>query len=287
MPGRKEKLTIFNFNYPISQILRLVYFPFREGNLAVIVFVKEGSFLSRFPLGVIILVVLSILVYFGVAQRLLDRMRLSDRGALLVLAGLILGSFIDIPLARGNVDVSVNVGGALVPIGLAVYLLTKAGTTKEWLRALIGAVVTAVVIYLLGSVFMTGDPQDRFMSVDPLYMYPIIAGIIAYLLGRSRRSAFIAATLGVLMLDFIHWIWLGMKKIPGTVQIGGGGAFDSIVIAGLVAILLAELIGETRERLQGGPATKDRDPSLLKNLQSIDKKEKKQEEEGNENNENI
>jgi uncharacterized membrane protein len=211
-------------------------------------------------------VVLSVLVYFGLAHRLLDRMRLSDKGALAVIGALVLGSFIDIPISRGNIQVSINVGGALVPIGLAGYLLYKAGTTKEWVRALIATVATTGVIYVLGSIIMKGDARDRFSIVDPLYLYPIVGGLTAYILGRSRRASFVAATLGVLGLDIVHLFWLNSTRTPGNVNIGGAGAFDSIVIAGLVAILLAEIIGETRERLQGGPESRGRDPELLKHL---------------------
>lgn len=222
----------------------------------------------------ILLVIASIVVYFGLAQRLLDRMRITDKAALVIIAALIVGSFIDIPLYRGNIKVSVNVGGGLVPIGVAIYLFTKAGTAKEKVRALIATAVTAGVIYAIGSVFLQGDPGQTG-PIDPLYIYPLIGGITAYILGRSRRAAFIAATLGVLALDFIHWIWLGTNNTPGVVNIGGAGAFDSIVIAGLFAVLLAEIIGETRERLQGGPESRGKDPELLSHLDSMDKNEDK------------
>lgn len=195
-------------------------------------------------------------------------MRLSDKGALAVLVALIVGSFIDIPISRGAIQVSLNVGGALVPIALAGYLLSKAGTTKELVRTIVATVATAGIIFLLGSVVMKGDPSDRMTLIDPLYVYPLAGGIIAYILGRSRRAAFVAATIGVLSQDIIHLFWLGSSGVPGNVNIGGAGVFDSIVIAGLVAILLAELIGETRERLQGGPVTEGRDPELVKHLNS-------------------
>jgi hypothetical protein len=39
----------------------------------------------------------------------------------------------------------------------------------------------------------------------------------------------------------------------GVVHVGGGGAFDSLISGrGYLAVLLAELIGESLERLQGG-----------------------------------
>ncbi|MDX9872130.1 MAG: DUF1614 domain-containing protein [Clostridia bacterium] len=223
--------------------------------------------MNRLPLGLILLIVASILVYFGLAQRLLDRMRLSDKGALAVIAALIVGSFIDIPIMR---NVSVNVGGAVVPVALAIYLLIKAGTTWEKMRAILATLATTAIIYVTGTYFMHGDPGEGGIPIDTLYLYPLVGGAIAYLLGRSRRAAFVAGTLGVLGLDIVHWIWLGVTGTPGTVAIGGAGAFDSIVVAGLFAVLLAEVFGETRERLQGGPATEGRDPELLKNLRDFD-----------------
>ncbi len=47
---------------------------------------------------------------------------------------------------------------------------------------------------------------------------------------------------------------------------GGGGAFDSVVVAGILAVLLAETIGEVLERISGGPQTEGRPEELLVNL---------------------
>ena len=49
---------------------------------------------------------------------------------------------------------------------------------------------------------------------------------------------------------------------------GGGGMYDTVVLAGVLAVCLAELIGESRERMQGGPRDENRDPSVLKNLRA-------------------
>jgi uncharacterized membrane protein len=222
--------------------------------------------MPRLPIGIIALIIVSILIYFGLAQRLLDRLRISDKTALAVIVAMIAGSFIDIPISFGRVSAAINVGGGIIPIGLAIYVLTRAGTTKEWLRALIATGVTGGVIYFVGTYIMTGNPGETIL--DPLYVYPIVGGLIAYIAGRSRRSAFVAATLGVLLLDVFNYIYLVTTGTPGRVHVGGAGAFDSIVLAGLVAVLLAELIGETRERLQGGPASKGRPKELLKNLEN-------------------
>lgn len=56
--------------------------------------------------------------------------------------------------------------------------------------------------------------------------------------------------------------------MPGMVHFGGGGMYDSVILAGILAVCLAELIGESRERMQGGPSSENRDASVLKNLQT-------------------
>lgn len=227
--------------------------------------------MERYPIGIIILVIASVIIYLGLAHRALDRMRLSDRGALVVIAAIIVGSFINIPLPFLPFNTSVNIGGALVPVGLAIYLLTRAGSDKEWIRALVGTVATAVIVYGIGSLVNRGstmEPAGRYAVLDAIYLYPLVGGIVAYIFGRSRRSAFIAATLGVLLVDIFHYVWLLTQGAPGsyTVSIGGAGAFDAIVLAGIIAVLLAEVVGESMERLSGGPSAKGRPPELVKGL---------------------
>ncbi|MBQ5636830.1 MAG: hypothetical protein IIV08_04660 [Selenomonadales bacterium] len=50
------------------------------------------------PLGMITLLVVLALVYFGTAQRILDRMRLTDKQAIVLLLAIGIGSFFDIPV---------------------------------------------------------------------------------------------------------------------------------------------------------------------------------------------
>lgn len=216
--------------------------------------------MTNFPFGLIALVAVSILIYFGVAHRVLDRLRLSDKAALVIIAAIILGSFIDVPISS---RITINLGG-IIAVGLAFYILFNAGTTYEKVRAIIAAVITALVLFLAGR-FLGAEPEQIF--IDPIYIYPITAGIVAYLAGRSRRGAFFAAVLGVLALDVGQYIYLVTNGVRGTVVVGGAGAFDSLILAGILAVLLAELIGETLERLTGGPKSEDRPNELIKNLQ--------------------
>lgn len=220
--------------------------------------------MANLTVGTIVLVIAALLIYFGLAHRILDRMRLTDKGALIVLALMIFGSFITIPISRGLVGVDVNVGGALIPVGLSIYVLTRAGTTKELIRALGAALVTAVAVTFSGR-FIGGSEPER-MFLDPIYFYPLVAGTVAYIISRSRRTAFISGVLGMFLFDLGSLVWYLSLGRKAFVAFGGAGALDTYVIAGVVAALLAELVGETRERLQGGPASKGKPKDLLEGL---------------------
>ncbi len=214
----------------------------------------------NFPFGLIALVVISILIYFGVAHRALDRLRLSDRGALAIIAAIIVGSFFDLPVTS---RVTINLGG-IIAIGLAVYVWLGAGTAFEKFRSIVAATVTALALFLAGR-YLGAEPEKIF--IDPIYIYPLVAGIVGYLAGRSRRGAFFAAVMGVFALDVAQYFYLTRTGVRGIVHVGGAGAFDSLILAGILAILLAELIGETRERIQGGPEKEGRPEELVRNLQ--------------------
>ena len=76
----------------------------------------------------IVLLIVGLLLLFGVGQRVLDRMRLTDKQAIALIIAMIVGGFVpNIPLG-GNVYV--NLGGAVIPIAIGLYLWFTAGTAK-------------------------------------------------------------------------------------------------------------------------------------------------------------
>ena len=225
-----------------------------------------------FTVGRLILISLALLIFFGVAERVLDRMHLTDKQAFLILGAIILGSFINLTLYHSDIlTVRMNLGGALVPLAVALYVWLRAGTVKEKTRSITGAVLTAAVIWLIGMLVN----NEYALPIDIIYLYPLIAGAAGYLAGRSRKAAFIAAVLGVLLFDLSHGLHLIYNRIPGLVHFGGGGMYDTVILSGVLAVCLAEFIGEGRERMQGGPESRGRDKSVLQNLQAAGAKRQK------------
>jgi len=196
--------------------------------------------------GMIVLLVLSLLVIFGVGQRVLDRMHLNDKWAIGAMLAIFIGGFIPaIPI--GNVRI--GIGGCLVPLAICVWVLIKADTTLEVARALFGALLTAAAVWLI-SLLMPAEPEGIFL--DPNYAYGLAAGVVAYLLGRSRRAAFVSAVVGVLLADILVGIMNASRGVETLIRLGTGGALDAVVISGLLAVLLAEFVGEILERITRG-----------------------------------
>ena len=194
-------------------------------------------------IGMVVLTVVAVLIFFGVLQRVLDRMHLTDRMALLLVAAMFVGTLLP------NVElgmVSVNIGGAVIPLGVCVYLFVKADESKERLRAVIGAVVTGGVVYAL-SALLPDEPEAMFM--DPNLLYGLVGGAVAWLLGRSRRGAFICGVVGVILADVATAVVNWSQGIHQQLVVGGAGIADSVVISGVLAVLLAELVGEVVERM--------------------------------------
>ncbi|MFW5998308.1 MAG: DUF1614 domain-containing protein [bacterium] len=208
------------------------------------------------PIGIILLIFTILIIYFGAAQRVLDHLYLPDTAALIIVAGIIVGSFVDIPLSQDPV-INVNLGGALIPVGLVIYIYSKVDSSKEIIRSIIAIFATGAVIYFV-SVFFRNFGEGRDI-IDPMYIFAITGGLFGYIFGRSRRGAFIAGTMGFLSYNMIN-VWRTVTgRINTNIYIGGAGAFDNIILSGFIGLLLAEIIGETRESIHKMNPEKQRD----------------------------
>ena len=198
-------------------------------------------------IGLILLTATGLLILFGAGQRVLDRLCLTDTQAIVFIVLIIAGGFApDIPVTD---RFSFNIGGALIPLILCLWLWARAGSAYERARCLVASAITGIAVFLLGR-YMPADPQA--LPIEPMYAYGIAAGLIAWVLGRSRRGAFIAGTLGVMSANVGSWLFARSHGADQSLSLGGAGGYDAIVIAGLLAVLVSELVGELVERARRG-----------------------------------
>jgi len=188
-----------------------------------------------------ILSALIILLMLGLGQRILDQLRLNDKQAIILLLAIAIGIIIP-PIEIGIVEFSI--GGFLIPFSICVYLLIMVGQSRDLWRAILGTILTAAIVYGLEWI-MPADPEELIIS--PTIIYGVVAGLVAYILGHSRRNAFICAVFGLTLCQLIQFfVNLGLGT-PTKLGLGTGGAFGTLVIAMVLSVSVAEFMGRAFE----------------------------------------
>jgi len=211
---------------------------------------------------VALLVFVFALIEIGVVHYTAERLGIDRRRVFLLLLLCLLGSYVNIPVAQlppepvesgkivffygvphvipvvekwpGTI-VAVNVGGALIPTGLAIYLWLK---NRLYVEGLIAVAGVALVAHALAR------PVRGVGISVPTFIPPIVAAMVAVLLAwkqwkKSAPLAYVAGTLGTLIgADLMN-----LGALPGLgapiASIGGAGTFDGVFLTGLLAVLLA------------------------------------------------
>ncbi len=132
--------------------------------------------------------------------------------------------------------VAVNVGGALIPAAVSIYLLLRA-TSEMVILSLAGVLVVAVVSHVVAK------PVKGVGIATPAFIPPIAAAIAALILapGHPQVVAYVGGVLGTLVGADLSNLQ-AIKKLGAPVaSIGGAGTFDGVFLSGIIAVLLAGL----------------------------------------------
>jgi uncharacterized membrane protein len=138
--------------------------------------------------------------------------------------------------------IAVNLGGAVIPTILSIYLLIK---NKLYLMGFLSVIIVTIVIHYLA------HPVRGVGIAVPIFIPPLVTTAVALLLSREYAAplAYIAGSLGTLIGADL----LNLGRIEGmgapVASIGGAGTFDGIFMNGIFSVLLASLM--TRERSKG------------------------------------
>ena len=190
------------------------------------------------PLLLLPLVLLGLLVLLVEARVLTYAYRkigVHPRYAFAVMLLSLLGSQVNIPLYsidRGATVVALNVGGALIPVLVSLYLLVHTGMYR---RILIGVSVVAAVVHSLAQIV------PGVGIAVPMIVPPLVAAGVALPLAfrRAPPLAYVSGSMGTLIgADLMNLGKISRLGAP-VVSIGGAGTFDGVFLTGILAGLLA------------------------------------------------
>lgn len=209
---------------------------------------------------VVTIIVLFGLLQVGIISYAFARIGMAPQNMLLLLVGTLIGAFINIPLKKLKEDclepkggsvyffgvryrvpspcrerttvLAVNVGGAVIPAVLSIYLMIRFGL---YLPAFLGTAVVTLVTYKLA------QPIKGVGIGIPLFIPPLFAALCGLLFSEKYAPAvaYISGSMGTLIGADI----LNLKRIPNlgapVASIGGAGTFDGVFLTGIIAVLLA------------------------------------------------
>lgn len=221
--------------------------------------------LPHFSLLAVIFLVLVVWIEVRALRLAYLQLGFGSHAALIFLLASLVGSYLNIPVARlpgrqivsgqeipffgmryvvpvvinwpGTV-IAVNVGGAVIPGLLSLYLLVR---NRLWIRGAIATAIVAAVCHALA------QPVPGLGIALPVFVPPLSAAAVALLLSPRHAGAgplaYICGSLGALIgADLLN---LGNIRGLGApvASIGGAGTFDGIFLTGILAVLIASIFG--------------------------------------------
>ncbi len=175
------------------------------------------------------------LIELDVIDYAFERVGVESRYLISLLAASLLGSGVNVPLARRRDEapqLSVNLGGAVIPTALSAYLLWQGAAV--W-QSLLAVALVAIVVHRVAR------PVAHVGITVPIVVAPLLAAGAALLLAPSSAPAvaYVAGTLGTLIGADLSNLAV-LRGLGGPqVSIGGAGTFDGIFVTGILAVLLA------------------------------------------------
>jgi uncharacterized membrane protein len=138
--------------------------------------------------------------------------------------------------ARASTLVTINVGGALVPIFVSAYLLITHPSLA--VDSLIGVIATSFFVHLMAKK-VKGEGIET-----PAFLPPLVAAIASVLLHPSAGVAvvaYVSGSMGALVgADLTNLRGITDLGAP-MVSIGGAGTFDGVFLTGILAVILVSI----------------------------------------------
>ncbi|WXG44630.1 MAG: DUF1614 domain-containing protein [Promethearchaeati archaeon SRVP18_Atabeyarchaeia-1] len=220
----------------------------------------------HFGIDVLLLVVLIVVIGFffvGIIGGAFTAIGFSPYTAMFILVGSLLGSWINIPIAkiatkkqvsepqyveffgivfrvpgiaqvRSPTIIAINLGGAVIPIVISAYLFLKVPQILP--MAAISIAIVSIVM------FFVARPIKGVGIAAPALVAPLVAATSALLLAPMMNASYVAYVSGVLGTligaDLGHLKDIS-KSGPKIAAIGGAGTFDGIFLSGIIAAILA------------------------------------------------
>ncbi|MBQ7227157.1 MAG: hypothetical protein IJX05_02005 [Clostridia bacterium] len=192
-------------------------------------------------IGLVILGVSAVLLFFGAAEKYFDRLGLTSWLAFLLILALIVGAVT--PEIRTE-NFVMTVGGFVVPLVVSIVLFALASRQGSMLRTLLAVILVTSSTIIFRLIF---DVTDSVMLLVSNLLIGFVGGALGALGAGSRLGALAGGMGGVVLGDLISALTQTYIFGSGTFALGGG-IFDGVIIATAFGLIVAEVTQSLRKR---------------------------------------
>jgi uncharacterized membrane protein len=145
-------------------------------------------------------------------------------------------------ISRRNMNtlVAINLGGALIPVGVSLFLMYELQGYSIYF------IINILIVTIISKFF------SRVIRGIGVIMHPIIPSVFSvitsYVLFYKFHfliplSAYIGSILGTLIgADLLNLRRIINEARPQIISIGGMGTFDGIFVSGIISVFISELL---------------------------------------------
>lgn len=194
-------------------------------------------------IGLILLAVAAIFMFFGGTERFFSKLGLPNWAAFLIVLALVVGAVI--PQIRFANAFSINLGGFLIPLAVMAVFFFLCSNSDERIKALLSLVAVAAVCV---AVRMLIPAASSGLTVTISVVIGFVGAAVSCIISQSRLPA-LAGILGGIVLGDITASIISRFLIDGRfVALGAVGVFDALVIGVVLTLIIAEALTAIRRR---------------------------------------
>ncbi len=180
-------------------------------------------------IGMILLAVLAVAIFFGITDKFFSKMGVANWVAFLAVLAFAVAAVFP-PLMVGTVTLSY--AGFFLPLLLGIVAMFGLGANSSLLRAIVGALSVAGIVLATRIAFV---PSNYNTAIPSILIIGFAAGIAAYIIGQGRLAVMASCLIGIVIGDFItSMIFRFAFDGNYLLTLGQNGIFDTIVLSLIV-----------------------------------------------------
>jgi len=193
-------------------------------------------------IGLILLSLIAIIAFFGFGKRFFDRLAIKSWLVFLFILLFTVGAIV--PTIVLSEYVTMSFGGFIVPLLFAaIVFYTTHAKEKAFSLALSILIIAGATL----AIWMMIQPTTIVFYIISAVAVGVVAGVASYIITKHRTAIIVATLTGIVLGDIVYNLFTRFL-LERPLALGGGVAFDAIILAIIIGLGLNEIVEFVKKR---------------------------------------